>query len=716
MKTKERVRSSTGGGKTPTMSPAINSRRVEVLETTTTILSETNGTWSEIKAKYNSIVEEDGLVKVDFSNFKFEKESSGNLMLLNFFKDLFNKGFYMKGIYNNLEILNKIYDVKYFKQEDTFILGTAVSRMSKEDLNMYSKPELSGKNDFAKYDFLPSQIYDRDKFIANLYKNGIVYGYDKKGIEDGIDHSLSGYKQKLYLTIARQKEAVNGIDASVKIVSSKVKEDYRARTIVKNGLDSKEQAKYFEFANSTNSVEAGIKIIKKIPATTGEPGRNVLGKVIANIPGADKIILSDMIGEGLEVRTDENGEEFVFTSRAGKLQEDRATGKRFVTEGYKFNEIDHNHTGDIDLVENENYSIEGDIQQGRKIKGNGKYVEIGGNVFGTIEVGGETDILIKGHLSGKAKIIHHGTGKIVIEGKIMTGALLNARKSHLKLGSLEIGNIFVNELELETFAAGNIVARTMDITDFSIGQNAKVSLIGENIHIKNFNSPGICRVTLMSKFLNSGEKKKNFDSEIIAKKEEIKNIILKDFKAIQLNLSDPFLLDSIDSIAPNVEKYIQISKGKLTLLGRKENEVPEKYKAAVKKLMLELPTKEQNYTYDLKRNICTQNISEELNPVIVAYNKISGLYNEIAKKRETIEKINNIPTSSSLKIDKPRPLSIIELYSYETGEKDFYELIDDKELISLIRGDRPIDGIIFSRTNFKLGSSPVNYISDKKEA
>ncbi len=675
-------------------------------------LSENDSLLSILK-KYNFIKYDESGIKADFSNIKFTDSSHWNKLLSVFLKDCFWKNYYIKGLYKNISVLNNIYE-KSIKNTDIINLWNEFIEVPEEWYEYYFEPFISTNKDSVRYSFPPRVNYDMDKFIANLYKKWVYYGFDVEQIDAWIHHSAKWNRENRQFIIAKQKDAEDGVDSILEIISPKVKQDLRSKDIVNKWLDSMSKIDIYSYINATFDVESHERLFRKTKATKGRPWRDITGWIIKNKEWIDNIKLEEILWEWLEIQ-EIDWETIVLPTRSWTLQKDVHTKKYIVTDWYIVKQVDVK-TWDIKIEwEDKTFLVDWDVAEWRTITWDCKKIEVKWNLFGKIEVSWKTEIIISWNMRWRSSLKHNWTWGISIWWIISNLSTLDAKKTDVKIWELQSWNIFANTVELETFLNWKIVAKKINIRNLTIRERSNVSLVWEKIHITNLDSPWILKLSLMSKFITSLEEKKKNDFTISSKREEIKNIVLNNFNFIDANLINSYFLDTIDHIKQHVEKYIKSYSWKLKLLGLNEQDVHEKYKVIIANIMKQLPPGLQNRSYIFKRNILRAQIFQQLKSVEDSYKEIESIYSEISTMKWIINQTSTVMDTSFLYIENHTKKSNIELYNYiyKTKTGDFYDL-EIAEINALANWTRLVDDFILSRINLQLWESPLKYSPTKK--
>lgn len=297
------------------------------------------------------------------------------------------------------------------------------------------------------------QSVSQELVMAEIAEKGIVFGIDADLVKKAIG------QPGLDMVFARGRQPVHGSNAEIK---DYVKTEKQGRPLeMENGRVDFKNLKLFTV------VQKGDLLAEKIPATSGEPGSNVLGHPIPAKPGKDMPLPQGKNTEFVEPNQ-------VVASIAGQV----------VIENKKISVIPIIEIkGDVDLSTGNieflgNVTVKGSVQQGFSVKAEGN-VEIAGTVSGGIVEG--KNVVIKTGIQGmhrgyiKAKenvvaqfienaIVHAGNEvlvsevilhskvsagkKIIVEGRrgMITGGFITAGE---EIRAQTIGNQMAVPTELE---------------------------------------------------------------------------------------------------------------------------------------------------------------------------------------------------------------------------------------------------------------------------
>lgn len=681
-------------------------------------LSENDSLLSILK-KYSFIKQDDSGIKADFSNIKFPDTSYWNKLLSAFLKEFFWKNYYIKGLYENISALNNIYE-KAIKNTDIINLWSEFIEVSKEWYEYYFEALISANKDSAKYSFPPRINYDKDKFIANLYKRWVLYWFDAEEIDAWIYHSAKWNRENKPFIVAKQKDPEDWIDSILEIISPKVEQDLRSRDILTKWVDTISKIDVYSYANATFDVESHERLFRKTKPTKGRPGKNVIGWTIKNKEWVDNIKLEEILWEGLEIQ-EINEETIVLPTRSWTLQKDVHTKKYIVTDWYVVKQVDIK-TWDIKIEwEDKTFLVEWNVVEWRTITWNCKKIEIKWNLFGNIEASWETEIIISWNMMWKSNLKHTWTWKISIWGIISNLSVIDAKKADVKIWELQNWNIFSNSIELDTFFNWNLIAKNIIIENLKIAEKAKVILLGERVDIRNLDSKWIFRSVLM---LNTLDEQINMPKEDIQKTIDIKyrqfiDILKKKFPSIEiLTLEIDFLRETFDAISNVVNKNIDSYNTYLQIYASPEWAFKDKEKITkmISGKLSKLSQAQQKLPYRSKMEILKKPILALKHNIESPFSDLKALYEEIINLQWLLVRDNSGKSGDyHISIEEYTKNSSIEIYNYFYKSKkwDFYDL-SNEVIDSILKLKKGVDWVTFIRENTSLVGCPFKYSPTKK--
>lgn len=220
---------------------------------------------------------------------------------------------------------------------------------------------------------------DLELLHVALAKAGVCFGLDQESI-------ISIAEGKLYqveTVVARGKKKRDGVDAIVEELYPRHIE-IRPKKLEDGTVD-------FKNLNLIRDIPMGQLLVRRTPATSGEDGMRVDGRVVKAVNGRDVKIF-----EGENTKLIQDGNELYSTSK-GHLS--FSSGRfnvltRFVVDG----NVD-NTTGDLDF--SGDIYIKGDILEGYTVTANGNVTVEGGVNGGIIFANG--DVIVNGGFNGMTR-------------------------------------------------------------------------------------------------------------------------------------------------------------------------------------------------------------------------------------------------------------------------------------------------------------------------
>lgn len=238
-----------------------------------------------------------------------------------------------------------------------------------------------------------------DEIISELQSQGVVYGILEDVVTRIADEKIE-YKE---IVVARAKQPVHGKDAEIKMYFDPNAE----KTIYKDIAEDK-----FDFKNIVKNIQNVLKgdlICEKIPATPGEDGCTVTGKILPAKKGIDRQILA---GQNTELSSDGK---FLRATVDGHVV--KKAGKIGVEPVKHINGDVGIKTGNITFVGS--VVVHGSVLDGFSVKAKGN-IEIRGSV-GKSEIVSDNDIYIAQGING------HYEAVISAEGSVFSKFIENAK-------------------------------------------------------------------------------------------------------------------------------------------------------------------------------------------------------------------------------------------------------------------------------------------------
>lgn len=238
-----------------------------------------------------------------------------------------------------------------------------------------------------------------EEIISEIQAQGVSYGIQDDVVTRIADEKIE-YKE---IVVARAKQPVHGKDAEIKMYF----EPNSEKTIYKSIAEDK-----FDFKNIVKNIQNVLKgdlICEKIPATFGEDGYTVTGKLLPARKGIDRQILA---GPNTELSSDGK---FLRATVDGHVV--KKGGKIGVEPVKHINGDVGIKTGNITFVGS--VVVHGSVLDGFSVKAKGN-IEIRGSV-GKCEIISDNDIYIAQGING------HSDGLISAEGSVFSKFIENAR-------------------------------------------------------------------------------------------------------------------------------------------------------------------------------------------------------------------------------------------------------------------------------------------------
>ncbi|HPC38481.1 MAG TPA: FapA family protein [Exilispira sp.] len=242
-----------------------------------------------------------------------------------------------------------------------------------------------------------------DEILSEIQAQGVSYGILEDVVTRIADEKIE-YKE---IVIARAKQPVHGKDAEIKMYFDPNAE----KTIYKSIAEDK-----FDFKNIVKNIQNVLKgdlICEKIPATPGEDGYTVTGKLLPARKGVDRQILA---GPNTELSPDGK---FLRATVDGHVV--KKAGKIGVEPVKHINGDVGIKTGNITFVGS--VVVHGSVLDGFSVKAKGN-IEIRGSV-GKCEIISDSDIYIAQGINGHYESIISAEGsvfsKFIENSKVFAG-------------------------------------------------------------------------------------------------------------------------------------------------------------------------------------------------------------------------------------------------------------------------------------------------------
>lgn len=305
---------------------------------------------------------------------------------------------------------------------------------------------------------LPAQL-DPDEFIADMWLKGIRFGIEVDAVRAAI---LSNKADRV--TVARRLEPQPGQDARIAEVSDDIHRNDAPRELANGRLD------LHSFQNRFPQIQPGVRLLQKIPPTSGQPGFEMAGTPLAAKPGSD-LDLGAHAGPGTKVERHKDGE-FLVSQQAGFLTVDASTSKISVGDKIVSRDgVSARTTGNLQLTGD--YEEFGEVQEMRVIEGEG--ITVHGDVFGRLVSRGGTILLHANLMGGSA---HNKHGDIRVRG-VASSAVLQAEDGAVVLERAE--NCVISGTRITIAHAVNCEVIGDEVT---IGQAEGSAIAGRRVTVE----------------------------------------------------------------------------------------------------------------------------------------------------------------------------------------------------------------------------------------
>jgi hypothetical protein len=252
---------------------------------------------------------------------------------------------------------------------------------------------------------LPARL-DVDEFVADAWQKGIRFGIEVAAVRATIASNRADR-----ITIARRLDPVPGEDARIVEVSDDIHRNDAPRQLADGRLDLN------SFQNRFPQIKQGVRLLQKVPASSGFQGFEMSGVALPFTPGRDTDLAS-YAGDGTKVERCGDGE-FLVAQQDGFLSVDGETSR--ISVGAKVvsrDGVSARTTGNLQL--GGDYEEFGEVQEKRVIDASS--ITVHGDVFGNLVSRGGT-VLLHANLVGGT--IHNKRGDVRVRG-VASGALVQA--------------------------------------------------------------------------------------------------------------------------------------------------------------------------------------------------------------------------------------------------------------------------------------------------
>ena len=258
---------------------------------------------------------------------------------------------------------------------------------------------------------------DADEFVADMWVKGIRCGIEMAAVRAAIAAPRADR-----IVVARRIEPVAGSDARIVEVSDDIHRNDAPRQLANGRLD------LTSFQNRFPQIQAGVRLLQKLPATPGASGFEMTGRELPATPGRDAD-LAPYAGPGTSIERGREGE-FLVSTQAGFLAVESKTSRLSV--GAKIvshDGVSARTTGNLQLTGD--YEEFGEVQEMRVIEG--ESITVHADVFGRLVSRGGT-VLLHANLMGGS--ILNKRGDIRVAGTA-SGAVLQAEDGAVLLERAE---------------------------------------------------------------------------------------------------------------------------------------------------------------------------------------------------------------------------------------------------------------------------------------
>lgn len=307
---------------------------------------------------------------------------------------------------------------------------------------------------------------DLDEFIAAAWIKGVRYGIDLSVVKEGLAVDKATLR-----VIARSRPFVAGKDAEIVEQAKGLHRNNAPRRLVSGRVDLR------QFETRYPQVGAGIRLVKKIPRTSGVDGRDISGEVVP-APLPKDVDLESIAGPGTRIDRNQDGE-FLVTSVSGFLQIDTRSHQFSVADKIvSYEGVSTRTTGDL-ILTGEVYEQHGEIQEKRIVKC--RSITAYADVYGHIVSAGGTVRLQCNLIGGSAS---NDTGDILVEG-VASGATLIAPRGCVTIQRAENCVIIGRQVIVEQATHCDIVADELS-ADLVVACVAAA----QSIHVRRSRSRG----------------------------------------------------------------------------------------------------------------------------------------------------------------------------------------------------------------------------------
>lgn len=387
---------------------------------------------------------------------------------------VFGAGFCLAGL-SYPTLIKALYDVgPDLGAVQAVRLADAVRLVDAARLALYKNPKLG--HGYAEYYFeplfldeevladgtvLPERVarLDVDEFIAAMWVKGIQFGIDAAAVTTAMAAPKADR-----ITFATDLEAEPGQDATVIEVSAALHRSDAPKARADGRIDLQ------SFQNRFPQIKAGVRLLKKVPATPGLPGFDLAGRMTAPAPPND-FTLRHLAGDGTEAQELDDGE-YLVSTREGFLSVDAKSNRISVTDKIiSLDGVSGRTTGNLELAGA--YEEYGDVQEQRDVTGSD--ITVHGNVYGNIHSRGGAVVLGRNLVGGS---IHNAVGPISIAG-VASNAVIHTSGGAITVARAENCVISGSSVTIGEASNCEIIA---DEVKISVAEGCAVA--GRNVEIE----------------------------------------------------------------------------------------------------------------------------------------------------------------------------------------------------------------------------------------
>lgn len=276
---------------------------------------------------------------------------------------------------------------------------------------LYGEPGADGSAEVIGHElrkrYEPTRL-DFDEFVAAMWEKGVRFGIDAAKVRE-----LIQTRQNARLVFAEALAPRSGRNASIEERTDALHRDNAPKILPDGRMDLR------QFKNRFPQINAGVRLLQKIPRRLGKPGRDVTGGLVEPELPQD-FDLTPLAGIGTSIESGADGE-FIVAARDGFLNIDSQTNQISVTEKIVSHEgVSMKTTGDVALTGDE-FEEHGEVQERRVVEG--KHMTFFADVYGNVASHGGR-VVFKASIAG-AQVTSPG-GSIVVEHRA-SRAVLDAR-------------------------------------------------------------------------------------------------------------------------------------------------------------------------------------------------------------------------------------------------------------------------------------------------